>query len=208
MKNIYLILILLFSNLVRSQTIIDIRDSTYSGVTNTFYDYYKKDLNNLLDPFQGTYIYANGNTSFKIVLKKMIKQPEGLHFEDMIIGEYQYIENGVEKLNTLSNLNVLYSHQLLKHGIAGNGIISNINSRVWKCPQCNSNEKRLGITITDKISGRYADFYMRRTSVNGQEVLQVKITNISSSVINVDDPSTFNEPPFTLPSGEFTMIKQ
>ena len=49
---------------------------------------------------------------------------------------------------------------------------------------------------------------MRRTNVNGQEILQVKIYNISSEVINVDDPSTFNEPPFALPKGEFTMIKQ
>jgi hypothetical protein len=208
MKYIYIILTLLFSNIVKSQTIIDITNTTYSSANNTYYNYYKKDLNNLLDPFQGTYIYTNGNNSFKIVLKKMIKQSVGLHYEDLIIGEYQYIVNGVEKINTLSNIDIIYSNQFLKHNIAGNGIIANINSRVWKCPQCNPNEKRLRLVLEDKISGKNSDFYMRRTIVNGQEIMQLKINNISNKIINVDDPSTQNELPFALPSGELTMIKQ
>ena len=58
------------SSLMKSQTIVDIRDTTYSFVNNTYHNYYKKDLNNLLDSFQGTYIYTNGNISFKIILEK------------------------------------------------------------------------------------------------------------------------------------------
>ncbi|MCX8534697.1 DUF6705 family protein [Chryseobacterium luquanense] len=204
MKNIFIIFILFFTPLFKSQSvIIDIEESGFGKPSG----YYQKDLNNLLDPFQGTYIFSNGNTSFKIVLKKMIKQYFASHYEDMIIGEYQYIENGLEKANTLSNLDIVYSDQYLKHHISGNSILWS-NSRLWKCPQCNPNEKRLAVRLNDNISGRRADFLMRRTAINGQEVLQVKIYNISSNVINVDDSSTLNEPPFALPKGEFTMIKQ
>lgn len=203
MKNIYLILIVLLSNTIKSQTIINITDSEM-GLPN---GYYAKDLDNLLDPFQGTYIYNNGNTSFKIVLTKMIMQPVGSHFEDMIIGEYQYIENGIEKINTLSNLNVNYPNQFLKHNIASKYIIKNINSRLWKCPQCNSNEKRLAADLEDKISGRSADFLMRRTIINGQEVMQVMIQHISSDPIVVGS-SVPAQPEFSLPTDEFIMTKQ
>lgn len=206
MKNIYLVLILFLSATVKSQTIIDINDTTYSKSNNTYYDYYKKDLNSLLEPFQGTYLYTNGNTSFKIVLEKKIKQKVGLHFEDLIIGEYQYIKNGVEKINTLSNLNIGYSDQYLKHGIAGNSIISNINNRLWKCPQCNPNEKRLILRIRDVVTERYANLLMRRTVVNGQQLMQVKINNVNTISYNVDTESPPAE--FSLPLGEFTMIKQ
>lgn len=197
---------ILISIITKSQTVIDINDTTYSTFNNTYHNYYKKDLNNLLDPFQGTYIYTSGNTTFKIVLKKMIKQPEGLHHEDMIIGEYQYLVNGVEKVNTLSNLDIAYSNQLLRHGIAGNSIISNINNRVWKCPQCNPNEKRARLTITDELTNRYADMFLRRTVINGQQVLQIKIANTDTVSYDVEHES----PPanFSLPLGEFTMIKQ
>lgn len=204
MKNIFLLSILLISSLLKSQSvIIGIEESGFGKPTG----YYRKDLNNILNQFQGTYIYSNGNSSFKIILKKMIQQPVSSHFEDIIIGEYQYVKNGIVVTNTLSNLDIEHFDQFLKHGIAGNRILWN-NTRLWKCPQCNPNEKRLGVLIRDKISGRRADFFMRRTNVNGQEVMQVNITNISSRIINVDDPSTFNEPPFALPKGEFTMIKQ
>ncbi|WP_100075836.1 DUF6705 family protein [Chryseobacterium camelliae] len=205
MKKTSIILILLISLTLKGQTIIDINDSTYSNWSNNDYNYYKKDMHNLLDIFQGTYIYTNGNTSFKIILKKMIKQPEGLHYEDMIIGEYQYVENGTEKINTLSNLDISYSNQFLKHGIAGNGIIANIYNRLWKCPQCNPNEKRLILRIRDKSTDRYANMILRRTTIDNKEVLQVKINNINGVTYDVEHES----PPanFSLPIGEFTMKK-
>lgn len=189
---------MLLSLSCKSQSvIIDITDSEFGQPTG----YYSKDNNNLLDPFQGTYIYTNGNTIFKIVLIKKIKQYNGSYYEDLIIGEYQYTVNGIEKANTLSNLNIIHSNQSAGHGITGNSII-NINNRQWKCPQCNANEKRLHSWITDKSTDRYASFFMRKTVVNGQEVMQVKIAHVAGGVFN-DNPQ-----PFSLPMGEFTMIKQ
>lgn len=204
MKNTFLLFLLLFSTLIYSQSVtIDI---TKSGLGYPS-DYYRKDINNLLNPFEGTYVYTSGNIVFKIVLEKKIKQPNGLHYNDLILGEYQLIENGAEKINTLSNLNVVYVNQYVKHAIAGSGIIQKPNSRFWDCPECNPNEKRFSGRIIDRISGRYADMLMRRTVVNGQEVLQVKIYNIDSKIINENNPEP-PEPPFALPKGIFTMIKQ
>ena len=47
----------------------------------------------------------------------------GYLYEDMIIGEYQYIENGVEKINTLNGLSVNHSNGG-KYSISGNIIIA------------------------------------------------------------------------------------
>lgn len=99
-------------------------------------------------------------------------------------------------------MNVLYSHQSLEHGIAGNRVIAKNTHRLWKCLQCNPNERRLILRIKDKLSDCYADFFMRKTIVNGQEVMQVKIANVTHYVFSN------NPQPFSLPLGEFTMIKQ
>ncbi|WP_407402532.1 DUF6705 family protein [Chryseobacterium sp.] len=199
MKNIIFIFALFSSiSLFKSQSItIDINDSELNKPTG----YYRKDIHNILNQFEGTFLYTNGNTSLKIILVKKIKQYNSSYYEDLIIGEYQYIVNGVEKSNTLSNLDVVYNNQYAKHAIAGVSTIDN-NFRGWKCLQCNSNEQRLDSKIIDRITDRHATIYMRKTVVNGQEVLQVKVTDI------LPDFENMNPPDFSLPKGEFTLIKQ
>lgn len=199
MKNIILITIILLTNsLFKSQSVvIDINKSGIGQPTG----YYSKDIYNVLNQFEGTYLYTKGNKSFKIVLIKKVKQYNSSYYEDLIIGEYQYIVNGVEKANTLSNLNVVYNNQFAKHAIAGTSTIDN-NTRLWKCPQCAPNEKRLDAKITDVSTSRSATIFMRKTTVNGQEVLQVNVTNI------LPDFESMTPPAFSLPTGEFTMIKQ
>ena len=46
-----------------------------------------EDINNYLDAFEGTYLYTNGNTSFRMVLVKKVQQYNGRYYEDLIIGE-------------------------------------------------------------------------------------------------------------------------
>lgn len=199
MKNIILIFIILSSiSLFKAQSVtIDLSES-WLGKPN---GYYRKDTNNLLNQFEGIYLYTNGNTSLKIVLTKKIKQYNNRYYQDLIIGEYQYIVNGMEKINTLSNLDVVYNNQFVKHAIAGNSLI-NFNYRSWKCPQCNPNEKRLRANITDVSTNRSATIFMRKTNISGQEVLQVKVTDV------LPDFETMTPPDFSLPKGEFIMIKQ
>ncbi|HET8809311.1 MAG TPA: DUF6705 family protein, partial [Flavobacteriaceae bacterium] len=61
-------------------TLSDIEDINYpeAGV-------YYKDVNHILDAFEGTYLFTNGNTSFKIVLEKKINLPfnNGIYYEDI-----------------------------------------------------------------------------------------------------------------------------
>jgi len=81
---------------------------------------YYKDLNDELTKFTGTWKYTNGTTSFTIVFQKkaMFFNSEDNYYEDILIGEYKYIENGVEKVNTLPNLTINYANQY-KYNIAG-----------------------------------------------------------------------------------------
>ncbi|WP_157492002.1 DUF6705 family protein [Mangrovimonas sp. ST2L15] len=65
--------------------------------------YYLKDVNNEFDKFEGTWQHQSGNTSIVLKLKKEIHYQlnSGSNYEDLLVGEYQYVENGIEKVNTL-----------------------------------------------------------------------------------------------------------
>ncbi|HLO72803.1 MAG TPA: DUF6705 family protein [Flavobacterium sp.] len=195
-----IIILLLLSLSCKAQSpILDISESG-TGLPN---GYYLKDTYNLLNPFEGIYEYTNGNTSFKIVLVKKVQQYNGEYYEDLIIGEYQYIENGIVKVNTLSELNTVYSNQRV-HKIDSNFLVGN-NFKLFPCTSCLTNEKRLYTSIMDPISKRYADLIMRRTTENGQEVMKIKITNPSGGAyLEVEGPPA----EFSLPLGELTLIKQ
>jgi hypothetical protein len=192
-------LIFVFVSCKAQSPILDISESG-SELPN---GYYLKDINNLLNQFEGTYLYIDSNTSFKIVLIKKILQYNGKYYEDLIIGEYQYIENGIEKINTLNEINITYSDQAF-HKIASNLLVNN-NFRLLPCTDCLINEKRLHSLIMDPISKKYADLIMRRTSENNQEIMKIVITQPSAG------PYVESEGPglaFSLPLGQFTLIKQ
>lgn len=81
---------------------------------------YYKDINNLLDPYVGTWLYSNGADTLKIKLRKVTMTPSiNNSYKDLIVGEYQYVANGVEKINTLNNFNTDYPMQYA-HNISGN----------------------------------------------------------------------------------------
>jgi hypothetical protein len=82
---------------------------------------YYKDVNNELNKFAGTWKYTGpNNTSFTIVLQKkvMVKHPYENHYEDILVGEYKYVSNGVELINTLPNLNTNFANYY-KYNITG-----------------------------------------------------------------------------------------
>ena len=199
-KNLNILVLLLLSINCKAQTpIVDISESEM-GLPN---GYYIKDLHNLLNPFEGTYVYTNGADTLKIVLIKKVLQYNSQYYEDLIIGEYQYIKDGVQIVNTLSEITTTYLNQR-NHKIEGNLIVDK-NYRVWKCTSCSLTENRLSTQIEDVVSERFAELVLRRTTEGGQEVMKIKITNISR-VIEIDDQPT--APDFALPTGEFTLIKQ
>lgn len=95
MKNIFLILNLLFSTFSIFAQIIDID----SGITviDAPSGAYVKDINNTFTPFLGTWKYQNGNEILIIKLEKVSQYyyPEYGNYEDFIKGNYSYtLDNG------------------------------------------------------------------------------------------------------------------
>lgn len=200
MKNLKILLLILFPISIFGQNpVIGLADYNGDDIIGAYY----KDVNNLLNPFQGTYVYANGNREFKIILVKKLMQYNGEYYEDLVIGEYQYKINGLEIVNTLPEINTVYNNQV-KHHISGNAIINN-NDIEWKCPLCETNEKRFRASIRDVMSGRIAQLFMRRIIENGQQVMKVKIGPVTGVSYYDGDPAPAE---FSLPKGEMTFVKQ
>ena len=201
MKNIFLFFaIILFYNCSAQNQIVNITDKDGTRVTDTYY----KDENNLLDPYEGNWLYTNGTTSFKMVLVKKIQQYNGRYYEDLIIGEYQYIENGIEKMNTLNDLQTVYDNQR-RHKIDGNTIIKKGNKP--PCETCGVNEKRLRLSFSDQINNIYGELVARRITYNGQIALHIRLRAEGGYQPWFDgQPQPPND--FTIPAGEYILIKQ
>src|SRR5690606_103459 len=112
------------------------------GQANSYY----KDLNNKLNPFEGTWLYTNGNTSLKIILEKRLMQFNGDYYIDLIVGEYRYVENGVEKINTLSDLSLDLGED---HSIYGYFIRE--TCKYVPVDDCVNGEIRLQLHINDPL---------------------------------------------------------
>jgi hypothetical protein len=168
MKKTFNIFVLLFATISCKSQIRDISDLGW----NTPHGFYYKDNQNLLDPFVGTYIYTEGNTMLKIVLqKKVMSSARGLYHEDLIIGEYQYIKDGIEKVNTLSRLNENFADGV-NYSIDGNCVIGHGSPG---CRECSISEKALQLGMVDRLSNDTAFLYVRRVTVNGQAAIKIFI---------------------------------
>ncbi len=110
MKNILLILSCICINYTNAQTIIDFDD--YANDLDV-QSYYMKDVNNYLNQFEGTWKYVNGNNEITLVFKKKTftynPNPNLTVMQDELVGEYRYVKNGVEIINTLQNINTNHS---------------------------------------------------------------------------------------------------
>ena len=206
MKNTITIALLLIIISCKAQTpvlqvsqVFDISQDT--GTENPNGAYYK-DTQNLLAPFVGTYQYINGNTSLTIVLqKKTMSLINGRYYEDLIVGEYQYTENGVEKLNTLNNLNTVYTNGW-KYNINGNFIIT---GQSLGCDDCGLTENRLNISLADDTINRVADLDIRRITANGQPAIKINLWWTSSGISQEGDPAPTTP---NIPNGEYVLLKQ
>ena len=201
MKNI-LKLILVFAILTNCKAQNPIFDiSQDSGTDNPDGAYYK-DIQNVLDPFIGTYIYTNGSTFFKIVLqKKTMSSVNGRYYEDLIIGEYLYTENGNEIINTLNNLNQNYINGW-KYSINGNLVL---DGKELGCDECADDEKRLRLGLSDRPVQRTAELDIRRINQIGQQSIKVELWWTGRRTRNENDPP---RPAPRIPAGTYVMIKQ
>lgn len=195
---IKLLFSLMLMSSCKAQT-IDISQQNGNNATGAYY----KDTQNLLNTFEGTYLYSEGTTSLKFILRKQVmSSPANNRFhEDLLVGEYQYIENGVEKSNTLSNLNVSYSNGW-KYGIDGNTVLVQGDPG---CQDCLPNEKALRLGIVEESTNNSGFLIVRKTNVAGQEAIEVRIVWDALKTVGVNSPASI-EP--TIPGELFVLLKQ
>ena len=93
-----------------------------------------------------------------------------IFYEDILIGGYQYIEDGVEKVNTLSKLSIPHVNGWF-YPINGNTIMTG----KMRCPSCASDEKWLAVMIVDPIGDSVNELLIRKTLIGGQEAIRVFI---------------------------------
>lgn len=165
---------------------------------------YYKDINNTLNNFTGTFLYTNGSTSFKIILQKKLQSSVNDRYkEDILIGGYQYIENGLEKINVLNTINENHSNGW-NYSINANSILT---GQTLGCTDCSANEKWIKGLIDDPLpnGGGSATIFIRKTMVGSQEAIKVWIYMEMYVAEPGEEPITS----IAYPIGEeFTLIKQ
>ena len=201
MKNILLIFTIILSILsCKAQSpIIDIADKQTELVDGA----YIKDIYNELDKFVGTWVYTNGNTSLTVIFQKKTQVYNGSWYEDLLVGEYQFIENGVEKINTLSNLNTLsdpYEHNLT-------GCLILLKYQFPGCPECDPSEKRVKIDFTDpstNMAHLNGIMYMGLRYINDiPEKMQINFGKKGTNIVEDGAPLEPN-----VPFGTYLLVKQ
>lgn len=204
MKKIIIITLLIFVSKSKAQTIIPLYQSD-KNVEGAYY----KDINNDLNNFVGTWKYTNGTTSLTIVLQKKEMQyyNDGYinYYHDVIIGGYRYVENGLEKINTLSQLQL----NLMNAGsyyLYGDGLLGQNSSG---CPDCGPNERKLLVGFVDPdrdIFGMESLMTFRRADQGNVQRLRLIFYLISGGIEEPGQVSQF--PSYTVPFGEYIMIKE
>ena len=170
MKKIFQILALITIFSCNAQTVVPITSGDYFEKTP---NYYKKDVNNEFNKFEGEWVYTNGNTSLTFRLKKETQYQTNptSNYQDLLVGEYQYVESGIEKVNTLANFDDstisgyghqisggIYFHELPSYCI-DNSQIQEVKIHVF-----------IGDPNDDDISGL---MILRYVNDNGTEKIQV-----------------------------------
>ncbi len=199
MKNLIKITILLFTINSFSQTIVDIEEMPMrvNAEANTYY----KDINNYYDTFVGTWIYTDGTTSFKLVFQKGVmiaSLGNPIYYIDDVVGEYQYIEGGVELINTLSNSDPR------EHSIRHSSLLKSTYRP--HCNDCPTGERRMRIILSDNTRDLSCTLVLKRIEIGGQITLEAIIVGNGVGTYDINNPPAYLET--TTPTGTFIFIKQ
>lgn len=198
MKKILFIALLSFINCKAQNPIINLETPGFLPKTrNAYY----KDVDNYLSQFAGTWAYNNGNTTLKIVIqKKEMKLMPGGFFEDMLIGEYRYIKDGVEKVSTLPNLDVDFPDPY-GHRIVGNLMQGKMGNPL--CFDCSDTDRKVvRLYFYDPITKLNAELYLRYLGNN-----QMRIFIRQKMILSTPEHPVTNTI-MTVPTGEYIMTRQ
>lgn len=166
---------------------------------------YYKDTANELNKFEGTWLYTNGTTSFKLVLQKRTMQLIKNYYKDVLVGGYQYIENGVEKVNWLSDVNATHA-VISHHKVTGNYFVPNRRG-VYPafCNTCPDDEKILSVSIGEPHApGRFLNFRFK-LNVGSPNQIIIYPMHRDMLVRSPDEPAQYYVLPLDM---NFTLTKQ
>ena len=219
MKTLFYSLLLVSSLSLKAQ-IIDIYNDN-SNTSGYVAGAYYKDLTNVHDQYIGTWLYTNGNTSLKLVFQerehvKSLPYKDGTFFyQDWLIGEGQYIENGTLKWNSLPNLSASQSTDEVTVRDHVSFYSRNYTRERVFCPECAPGERRLKMAWLaldsnfNSVNSMGYTVLLRRFFENGVEKLKVSFyaapeDGIGS--IDEDNPPVFTPP--VIPLGSYVLTKE
>ncbi|MFL9843881.1 DUF6705 family protein [Flavobacterium rhizosphaerae] len=196
MKKIVLYFLLLSSMAGYAQTSVV---SLYGHKKTTDGIYYK-DLDNDLDYYVGTWEYVSGTTTLTIILEKRImkhfQDNYNDYYEDILVGEYRYVENGVEKVNTLANISTIYDNAY-EHYICGNALVGQFSPRTVLTSFGDPNIDIIGLEC---------HMAFKRADENGVEKLHSNFIKTHEGVGPLDGPTpTVSQ--YTVPFGKYLLTK-
>lgn len=180
--------------------------TTIKNIADNDYDedgVYYKDINNIFNNFEGTYLYNQNGVYLKFILeKKELSSMNGFYYEDMLVGGYQLKINNIEITNVLNDVNINYVNRI-KHIITFGVVIR--GGDYGFCEDCPPNEYCLLGSIIDVSSNKLCDLRIRKIIHNGQEAIKILI----SRGIEVRLEGSAPTPPVKLPlHEELILIKQ
>ena len=175
---------------------------------------YFKDLDNFHQQFVGTWLLNNGTTYLKVTFKK---KPSFFYtdffnisyYVDYLIGEYEYKENGVTKVNTLSNIDINHSN-IYNYNLRS--LFRLKKSMYPPCLTCNDNEGRLEMDFQeipnrDPNWAANASFILRHVVEGGVEKLNVQFIMRDPAGAIPDALSGDEYEGFSLPFGDYVLTK-
>ena len=179
----------------QSQTISLSSSSARSSIAGAYY----KDTENDFISFLGSWKFTNGNKSFYITLSKKTFYFDTTFniYEDLVVGEYRYVENNVEKTNTL---NLLFDSAIdpYDRNIVGNTVMQKTTAPI--CSDCEVDEKRLSLMFDDptiNVKGLSGEIELRRVDQAGVERLKMILRKTGNLILQdgmVPEVTSFNVP--------------
>lgn len=206
MKNILVFVLMFIGTVCSSQTpILPLFD--YDGDPYVSGAYYKDTFNDF-DNFTGTWQYTNAGTSLIIKLQKRIQYYSTIRkrYYDMVIGEYKYIENGIEKINTLNHLIQNYPDPF-DYNLVGKLITTAGDYPI--CTNCSPNEKLLILNFTDpsrsEVLGLDGEIILRRVDSGSTQKLELILQQTGNLYIIDDVEPAYSS--FNVPWGKYILTK-
>jgi len=205
----YIILLLVLS--CKAQNIVPIYN--VNGVELPEDEAYLKDVDNDYNPYVGTWKWESGNNSLTIIFNKVEQYTSSVgDYSDLLVGEYQYIENSVELVNTFPLIepigipNIVNQEDAMRNNNIVSYSITTNDIGFPPCPECAPNTRFIILSIKEPTKpGLWGGIVMARFVESGVEKIRAKITmrfNENAS-INYSGPEII-----TIPVGVYTFIKQ